>query len=179
VTNLGKTAITITSIAVGGTDPADFTETNTCGSSLAANSSCTITVTFTPLAIGTLTANVTITDSDVTSPQKLILTGTGAPANVSYTVLPTSIAFPSENVGLAVDLSASSGYKYRHNEPDREQFCSYAVHGFPVAVRLRSENALASANPNFLHQVCSWAAQAYSGQLSVSIEGISNPSIVT
>src|SRR6202035_1947698 len=80
VTNLSNTAITITSIAIGGANPGDFAQTNNCGSVLAANSSCVVTVTFTPTAVGSRSANVTITDSDVTSPQKLVLTGTGTQA---------------------------------------------------------------------------------------------------
>ncbi len=36
VTNNGGTALAITSIALGGTSPGDFSETSTCGSSLAA-----------------------------------------------------------------------------------------------------------------------------------------------
>ncbi len=179
VTNLGKTAITITSIAVGGTDPADFTETNTCGSSLAANSSCTITVTFTPLAIGTLTANVTITDSDVTSPQKLILTGTGAPANVSYTVLPTSIAYPSENVGLQ---STCQPVVVTNTGTTSLTVSSFALTPFMV-FQLQYGYAPKTLSPAQTQTFCikfvPGAAQAYSGQLSVSIEGISNPSIVT
>ncbi len=179
VTNLGKTAITITSIVVGGTDPADFTETNTCGSSLAANSSCTITVTFTPLAIGTLTANVTITDSDVTSPQKLILTGTGAPANVSYTVLPTSIAYPSENVGLQ---STCQPVVVTNTGTTSLTVSSFALTPFMV-FQLQYGYAPKTLTPSETQTFCikfvPGAAQAYSGQLSVSIEGVSNPSIVT
>jgi phospholipase C len=54
-----------------------YAETNTCGTSLAAHKSCTISVTFTPTQTGTLTGILSITDNDGTSPQNVSLTGTG------------------------------------------------------------------------------------------------------
>src|SRR2546421_376632 len=57
--NTGTAALTINSIAASG----DFAQTNTCGSSVAINASCTITVTFTPTAEGTRTGSVSISDN--------------------------------------------------------------------------------------------------------------------
>ena len=70
--------MTITSIAVTGTNAGDFDQTNTCGSSVPAGGNCTISVTFTPTAIGSRTASVTITDNAAGSPQTVSLTGTGS-----------------------------------------------------------------------------------------------------
>ena len=56
LTNSGKTALSISSIAVTGADSGDFTQTNNCGSSVATGVSCTITVTFDPSASGNRTA---------------------------------------------------------------------------------------------------------------------------
>jgi len=179
MTNLGSTAITITSIAIGGADPADFSETNTCGSSLAAHASCSITVTFSPTAIGTRTANVTITDSDVTSPQKLILTGTGTQANVSYTVLPTSIAYPSETVGLQsscqpVVVTNTGSTTLTVSSFTLTPFMDFQLQ-YGYAPKVLSPAETSTYCIKFVPQ----AAQAYTGQLSISIEGVSNPSIVT
>jgi Abnormal spindle-like microcephaly-assoc'd, ASPM-SPD-2-Hydin len=77
VMNLGSTSVSISSIAVGGTNAGDFAQKNTCGSALAANASCSISVTFTPTAVGTRSASLTITDSDPGSPQKVTLGGIG------------------------------------------------------------------------------------------------------
>lgn len=77
-TNNLKTTLTITSIALTGTDPGDYAiSANTCGSSLAAGAKCTVSVTFTPKAIGSRPATLQFTDSATTSPQKVKLTGTG------------------------------------------------------------------------------------------------------
>ncbi|HEX8815727.1 MAG TPA: choice-of-anchor D domain-containing protein [Terriglobales bacterium] len=75
--NLGTNALTITQIQITGADPKDFTQQNNCGSSLAGQSSCTITVTFKPTAKGARSAGVQFTDSDPTSPQTEPLSGKG------------------------------------------------------------------------------------------------------
>jgi hypothetical protein len=74
---LAVQAISITSISLSGANPGDFAETNTCGTSVGAQASCTISVTFTPTATGTRTASVMITDNGGGSPQSVGLTGTG------------------------------------------------------------------------------------------------------
>ena len=76
--NVGTTAITGISIAIAGTDPGDFAQTHTCGSSLAAGASCTISVTFKPTTTGARSATVKVTDSAAGSPQTVALSGTGA-----------------------------------------------------------------------------------------------------
>jgi hypothetical protein len=75
--NLGTTSVSITSIGMTGNDPGDFSETNTCGKSVPANGSCTITVTFTPQATGARTASLSVADTGVGSPQTVSLSGTG------------------------------------------------------------------------------------------------------
>jgi hypothetical protein len=70
------TALTIT-IGFTGADPGDFGETDTCFGSVAAQSSCTISVTFTPSASGTRTATLNVNDSANNSPQTVSLAGTG------------------------------------------------------------------------------------------------------
>ena len=75
LTNVGPASLSISSISFTGTNPADFTQTNTCGSSLASGESCTINVRFAPRGRGTRSATLRITDSDPTSPQQVTLSG--------------------------------------------------------------------------------------------------------
>jgi hypothetical protein len=77
LTNNGAGALAITGIAVNGTNSGDFAETNTCGTSVAASASCTISVTFTPAAVGTRSASVAVSDAATGSPQTVALTGAG------------------------------------------------------------------------------------------------------
>jgi trimeric autotransporter adhesin len=78
LTNNGGTTLSIASITLTGTNPADFAQSNDCGYTVAANASCTINVTFTPTASGTRMASVSISDNAAGSPQLVGLTGTGA-----------------------------------------------------------------------------------------------------
>ena len=97
LTNAGTAPLTITSIAVTGTNSSDFTDTNTCPASsatLAAGASCTISVTFTPTATGSRTAGVSITDDAAGSPQSVSLTGTGVVAAV--TLSPFTLTFTGQ-----------------------------------------------------------------------------------
>jgi parallel beta-helix repeat protein len=74
VNNTGSTAVSISQIAASG----DFAESSTCGASIAASASCTVSVTFTPAAAGTQTGSLTITSNATNSPSTVSLTGTGA-----------------------------------------------------------------------------------------------------
>jgi hypothetical protein len=78
----------------------DFTSpSDTCGSSLAAGASCTISVVFTPSVAGVVTSNLLIMDGDASSPQTVTLSGTGSTS--ALVVSPTSLAFGPQTVGTA------------------------------------------------------------------------------
>ena len=61
VTNTDGIFVGIGKISMSGS--AVFTQTNNCGSGLAAYATCTITVTFTPTIVGTFTGTLTVTES--------------------------------------------------------------------------------------------------------------------
>jgi beta-propeller repeat-containing protein/ASPM-SPD-2-Hydin domain-containing protein/centrosomal CEP192-like protein len=94
--NVGSAALTFTSITASG----DFTESgNDCLIGVAAASSCTISVTFSPTQRGTRTGAVTITDNAAGSPHTISLSGNGiAPA---VTLSPGSLTFTNQNIGTA------------------------------------------------------------------------------
>ena len=94
-----KNGLSITSIGLTGANTNDFSETNTCGSSVPAGGSCTITATFTPLADGALSASVSVTDNGGGSPQTVPLAGTGSGTAPVITVSPTSLNFGNVVVG--------------------------------------------------------------------------------
>ena len=104
LSNTGNAALTISSIALTGTNPGDFAQTNTCGSSVAAGANCTISVTFKPPATGTLTAAVTFTDNASSGTQSVSLSGTGASTAAAASLSATSLSFGNE----AVDVTSSS-----------------------------------------------------------------------
>ena len=77
LTNTGNATLNITSTSLTGSDPADFSEVSTCGSSLAAGSNCTIAILFTPSASGSRSASLAFADNASGSPQSVSLSGTG------------------------------------------------------------------------------------------------------
>jgi Beta-propeller repeat/Abnormal spindle-like microcephaly-assoc'd, ASPM-SPD-2-Hydin len=77
LTNNGSTLLNFTGITIIGTNAEDFSETTTCGTSLAAKASCTLTVTFKPTATGTRTGYLTISHDAGGSPRRVYLKGTG------------------------------------------------------------------------------------------------------
>ncbi|HMD86779.1 MAG TPA: choice-of-anchor L domain-containing protein, partial [Terriglobia bacterium] len=102
VTNNGETAVTISNISASG----DFAATNVncplSPSTLASAGTCSITVTFTPLASGLLNGAVTLTDNAsgvAGSTQTVTLSGTGTGAGPLAGVSPPSLTFSSQGVG--------------------------------------------------------------------------------
>ena len=78
LTNIGATTLTINSITISGGNQGDFNiQATTCGSSLAPGANCSINVTFSPTAAGARQSSLVISDSDITSPQKVALKGNG------------------------------------------------------------------------------------------------------
>jgi hypothetical protein len=77
LTDSSSAALTVNQIGITGTNAGDFNQTTNCASSVAAEASCTISVTFTPAADGSRSGTLTITDNAGGSPQSVTLTGTG------------------------------------------------------------------------------------------------------
>jgi hypothetical protein len=97
LTNTGTSSLSLNAIKLSGGNRTDYSQTNTCGGSLAVNASCTISVKFTPLAIGSRTSTVSVADSATGSPQTVPLSGTGVAPSV--TLSPLSLLFGGVLVG--------------------------------------------------------------------------------
>jgi hypothetical protein len=93
MTNSGDVALTGISIQALG---AGFTGTNTCGATLAAHSSCTITVTYAPQAAGNSTGQLDV--ADATRTQVVQLSGY-AEAPAEDNLSPLSLSFAAEAIG--------------------------------------------------------------------------------
>ena len=99
LTNGQSVVLNINSVGFTGANSTDFTQTNNCGSSLSAGASCSIDVTFTPGALGSRSATLTVADDAGNSPQTIGVSGTGA--------TPVTISSATLNFGN-VTLGASS-----------------------------------------------------------------------
>ena len=89
-TNTGNVALTGISIgAVEGLNNGDFTRTTTCGATLAAGRSCTVSVSFKATADGIRLASIPITHSGTNGLSHLVVTGLGVSTPTITAVAPT------------------------------------------------------------------------------------------
>ena len=93
LTNIRTTPITISNVTI----TPNFKQTNKC-TTLAVNGKCTINVSFNPTQSGPLTGTMTITDTDVTSPQVINLQGTGSQVSLSNSMYP-GLIYPTVLLG--------------------------------------------------------------------------------
>ena len=100
---------------------------NTCGSTLNAQQSCKVTVTFTPTVVGVVSGSVSIADNAPGSPQLVPLSGTGEP---QATLLPAALNFGTIKVGTT---SAAKSVILRNRLPTSISGISYSTTG-PFAI---------------------------------------------
>jgi Beta-propeller repeat/Abnormal spindle-like microcephaly-assoc'd, ASPM-SPD-2-Hydin len=101
VTLFNNSSSLLSNIAVSfaGANASDFKQgTSTCGTTLAASTTCTITVIFTPSTTSSETATLAITDSDSSSPQTVSLTGTGTAAPATVFLSPATVDFGNQTI---------------------------------------------------------------------------------
>jgi len=93
VANPNSSAVSVSQLAVSG----PFGQTSTCGATIAANGSCTVSVTFDPTAVGSASGSLTVASSAAGSPLTVALSGTGAASTT--------------NLALSKPVTASSDYQ--------------------------------------------------------------------
>ncbi|HEX4722769.1 MAG TPA: choice-of-anchor D domain-containing protein [Pseudonocardiaceae bacterium] len=93
VSNPTGSAASVSSIATTG----DFAQTNNCGSSIASNGSCTVSVTFKPTAANSRSGSLTVNAGGITN--TVSLTGTGTAPGPVLNTNPANVSFASTVVG--------------------------------------------------------------------------------
>jgi Right handed beta helix region len=111
--NVTDTAVTIQSVVTSG----DYSQTNNCPASLPGMSNCQITVTFVPTAVGERDGNLTISDSDSSSPQVVPLNGKGSAA-AGCANLNLSYNFPSEPIPASSTVKVGYAFEVSAKHPD-------------------------------------------------------------
>ena len=100
ITNTASTATIVCGFSVTG----DFSQTNTCASSIAAKGSCAVNVDFSPTAQGVRSGLLQIITNDAASPQTVILSGKGVAPAVALST--AALNFSAQQVGTT---SSSQG----------------------------------------------------------------------
>jgi hypothetical protein len=105
LTNTGSSAITVSSVA---TSTGDFGSVSSCGSTVAAGSSCSISISFDPTQAGSRTGVLTVTAS-TGAPSTVALTGTGQDFSLTPSS-PTATVMPGSAATYAVAVAALGGF---------------------------------------------------------------------
>jgi 6-phosphogluconolactonase (cycloisomerase 2 family) len=101
VLSTGNAPLHISAVSLGGPNPSDFSFTNNCLAPVAPSSNCTISVVFSPIAPGQLTADLLISDDAPGSPQTLVLSGSGIATLPAVTFSPATPSFPPTTQGTS------------------------------------------------------------------------------
>jgi sugar lactone lactonase YvrE len=169
LSNPGDVALTISSFAISGANASSFQiVTNTCGTSLAANASCSITVGFPVIVAGTYTATLTVTDNASPATQIVALTGTvtGTP---QATLTPAALSFTT-----TVGTSAATQIETLTNSGTAALTISLAVLGgsnasaFAIASSTCGTTLAAGASCTFTLGMSATAVGSYSAGLNVT-----------
>jgi trimeric autotransporter adhesin len=171
--------VTISSIAIGGTNATAFLDLSSCGSTLAAGASCSIYVAFKPATAAANTATLSVTDTATGSPQKVTLTGTGTVApSVKLSV--TSLAFPATAHGTT---SATKPVTLTNSGKTTVTITSITLAGANpadfVALDTCGPTLAASATCTVYVAFKPAAAGSFSGTLSIADNGAASPQKVT
>jgi arylsulfatase A len=100
ITNTGAVVLPIGSIAISGTNPAQFSRSENCPSQLQVGGTCAATVVFKPTSTGTKSAILTIAFGGGAASRTVALSGTGIVPGILFSVSPTSLSFGSVARGV-------------------------------------------------------------------------------
>jgi 6-phosphogluconolactonase (cycloisomerase 2 family) len=168
---------TANSLAIVSITPSgNFTETNTCGSSVAPLAACTITLGFAPTSATALNGAVTITDSAPGSPHIIGLTGTGT-GQVSPS--PVSLAFGAVAIGSNITKSV----KVTNNTPGAVSGLAFATSGdystSPGSPNPCGSSLAGKASCNESVTFAPTAVGALNGAVLISDSAANSPQVVT
>ncbi len=110
LTNSGNANLTFASISVTGANPGDFAASTTCQSTIAAGSSCSVFVTFTPSAGGPRSALLTLSDSAPSGTQTVDLSGTGQDFTIALTGSGSQSVVPGRSAGFQLQVAPQGSF---------------------------------------------------------------------
>ncbi|MGC2390396.1 MAG: choice-of-anchor D domain-containing protein, partial [Candidatus Acidiferrum sp.] len=166
VTSSGGAALHISSVVLGGANGGDFSMTNGCtATAYAVNATCTIGISFAPLATGARAATVTFTDDATNSPQVINLGGFANPAL-------TLGAAPSGSTSAAVSAGQTAQFNLQIAPgAGFTGIVSLAYSGAPVGATIQGPSTLQISNGSptpFMVSVTTSGASSGSGILPFS-----------
>jgi hypothetical protein len=109
LTNSGGATLAVSTVTVSGSNPSSFMESSNCAN-VAVNANCQISVTFTPSALGTFSATLTVVDNASPSSQSVALSGTAAEIG-TYTLSGSKVTVaPGSSGSSTISATVAGGY---------------------------------------------------------------------
>lgn len=108
LTNSGTAPATLSSFSITGTNANLFSESSTCGTTLAVSASCMVSVSFAPLVSGSYSATLNLPDSDTTATQSVALSATATPSTIAIDTTAAS-DWKISNGSLIIDFNSKVG----------------------------------------------------------------------
>ena len=94
LTNIGTSPGALYGFSIIGPNAGDFAQSTSCPGNLASSATCTVQVTFNPLAIGARNAYLSVISSAPNSPQMISLSGSGVAGSAGpVTITPSALNF--------------------------------------------------------------------------------------
>jgi hypothetical protein len=180
LTNSGSAALTLSGVALTGTNAAVFAiASNTCGSSLAAGAQCAISISFTPTSVASFSASLTLTDNAASSPQSVALTGNGTIVP-TLTFTPTSLVFPNTAPNLT---AAAMTATLSNSSSSALALSSVALTGanasaFAITANTCGTSIAAAGQCTVSITFKPTAAASYTAALSVTDNGTGSPQML-
>ncbi len=169
VRNMSNLSLSPISITASG----DFAQSGNCGTSLPPASACTLSVTFTPSAVGPRSGSILSTDTGASSPQLVSLSGTGQGALAL--VLPLSVAFG----GTPVDSSSSRQVTLTNQGNIPLSISNIQITGAYAQTNNCSSSVAAGASCTFNIVFAPTATGNQTGSLTIADNAATSPQTVT
>jgi arylsulfatase A-like enzyme len=99
LSSTGGSTLSISSIALTGTNPGQFSQGHNCPSTLPPGNTCSVSVIFRPTSSGSKSASLTVVAADGAGTKQVALSGTGVRSAMS--VSPTSLSFGNQVKGTS------------------------------------------------------------------------------
>jgi hypothetical protein len=156
VSNPGSAALAITSITTNG----DFSQTNTCGTSLAVGASCQITVRMTPIVSGSRSGTVVIVSNSHSGTAVVDLVGVGSDFEISGSSdgsTPTQTVKSGNPATFNIALQSSGGFNgamvFTCSNAPTNGSCTVSPSGLPVGSSVKTVTVTVNTSSTVLAEL--------------------------
>ncbi len=179
LTNTGAATLDLTGITITGTNPSEFSETTTCGATLAVNTSCTINLSFSAAAAATYTATLNIVNNSTTNPATVSLTGTANAPGAAISLSPSTLTFTTP----AESTSATQTVTLKNTGNSDLNIASDTLNGDTAHFKMTADTCAGTTVPagsscTISANLTAFLAMSYSANIAIASNAVSGPTAI-